>query len=552
MKSNEVEKLRAKISAIEKFPDQNPNPVIKMAFDGSLLYANPASNYLLHAWQIELGDKLDRRLLHHALSQSTELETLEIEVKDRWYSFYIVPVPDMNFINMYGNEITASKQNTRILSALNFASSPLLLSNYRGELRFYNIATKKLFHRLYPKENRLEVRLLSHLLPNLPALNTLKYPYNVEFKINSSTIEVFVDQVEGDEEEYCIEIKDLTGLRRSQLEIQQLIHKIAAGDFTERIESHEYEGFLNQISTSINHMLDALNKALQSITTIGIDLTDNIPSLRASSVTLSSVSTEQSMASTQVVQTLGEISKELDYNVHHSQEALEVTDQAVQTGTLGQKNMLASLRMMKELNQEMAEVKKSMRQINDITFQTELLSLNAAVEAARAKEEGRGFSVVAQEVRRLAQTCAQTASKTEEVTERVTKLVQKGHVAMEETANYFQMLLNGVLTIKNSAEDIALNSKKHSQMITELHKTILEIERGSTTVQKQSSSLEHSVQSLLNQSDLLESILKQFQFREQDNNLSAMEQLELDPEMARSILRWIHKNQHRFNPGNIE
>ena len=98
------------------------------------------------------------------------------------------------------------------------------------------------------------------------------YPYNVEFKINSSTIEVFVDQVVGDEEEYCIEIKDLTGLRRSQLEIQQLIHKIAAGDFTERIDSHEYDGFLNQISTSINHMLDALNKALQSITTIGMSM----------------------------------------------------------------------------------------------------------------------------------------------------------------------------------------------------------------------------------------------------------------------------------------
>jgi methyl-accepting chemotaxis protein len=240
------------------------------------------------------------------------------------------------------------------------------------------------------------------------------------------------------------------------------------------------------------------------------------------------------------------ISKELDHNVTSSHEALEATAKVVETGELGHKNMLASLEMIKELTQEMIEVKKSMRQINDITFQTELLSLNAAVEAARSKEEGRGFSVVAQEVRRLAQTCAQTASKTEEVTERVFALVEHGNIAMEQTASYFQQLLDGVLAIKKTAEDIASNSNKHSQMITELHKAILEIEHGANTVEKQSISLQTSVQSLSQQSDQLESILKDFEFREQEVNISTIEQLELDPKMARSILRWIQQNQHRI------
>jgi class 3 adenylate cyclase len=121
------------MKAITKFPDQNPNPVLKTSMAGQLLYANTAGMEIREVWGIELGDAVPRAIRDASLLAHGE--ALELEVGERTFSFYVVPVPEFDFINIYGTDISAAKDNERILMKLAKYFSPQVYESiFTGDL----------------------------------------------------------------------------------------------------------------------------------------------------------------------------------------------------------------------------------------------------------------------------------------------------------------------------------------------------------------------------------------------------------------------------------
>ncbi|MBM75415.1 MAG: hypothetical protein CMK59_08430 [Proteobacteria bacterium] len=100
-----IEVLQNKIDVLTKFPDHNPNPVLKMDLKGTSLYSNTAGLNILNAWGIELGESLPGPFLEHVASGSSE--PLEYPVGASVFLFHIVSVPQFEFVNIYGTDITA-------------------------------------------------------------------------------------------------------------------------------------------------------------------------------------------------------------------------------------------------------------------------------------------------------------------------------------------------------------------------------------------------------------------------------------------------------------
>ncbi|MFP5342322.1 MAG: adenylate/guanylate cyclase domain-containing protein [Candidatus Limnocylindria bacterium] len=98
--------------AIAKFPDQNPNPVFRFRWDGTLAYANPASAPIIAAIGCAVGQHLSVELLEPLLAQvrDRDIGVVEIEADDRIYLLKAVDVPAFGFINVYGTDITAARQ----------------------------------------------------------------------------------------------------------------------------------------------------------------------------------------------------------------------------------------------------------------------------------------------------------------------------------------------------------------------------------------------------------------------------------------------------------
>ncbi len=100
------------IRTLSKFPDENPGPVLRADPDGKLLYANPASAPLLQEWRIKVGEQLSAEF-RTQLDQARQKESsyaLPWDCGERTFSLVLTPIPEENYINIYGQDITESKQ----------------------------------------------------------------------------------------------------------------------------------------------------------------------------------------------------------------------------------------------------------------------------------------------------------------------------------------------------------------------------------------------------------------------------------------------------------
>ncbi len=102
--------------AIVKFPDQNPNPVLRIAWDGRLVYANPASAGLTAGLGLALGTTLPGDLRDALLdrARAADRDPLEVEAGDRTYALLPVDVPEFGFVNVYGTDVTAVRERERL------------------------------------------------------------------------------------------------------------------------------------------------------------------------------------------------------------------------------------------------------------------------------------------------------------------------------------------------------------------------------------------------------------------------------------------------------
>ena len=102
--------------AIVKFPDQNPNPVFRISWDGRLVYANPASADLLAGLGLSIGDRLPDALRLELLERARRAarETVDLWSGDRSYALLPVDVPEFAFVNVYGTDITAARERERL------------------------------------------------------------------------------------------------------------------------------------------------------------------------------------------------------------------------------------------------------------------------------------------------------------------------------------------------------------------------------------------------------------------------------------------------------
>ncbi|MEO7117661.1 MAG: hypothetical protein ABIZ34_01680, partial [Candidatus Limnocylindrales bacterium] len=133
--------LEREIEAINRFPGQNPHPVLRIDRDGVLLYANDSSRPITSAWSVAVGDRLDDATLSdlRAAAAATPPGTIEMHHEGRTYSVLAVDVPELQVTNLYGTDITAAKAIDRFPSG---NPNPVLRMSSEGTLLYANDASQ--------------------------------------------------------------------------------------------------------------------------------------------------------------------------------------------------------------------------------------------------------------------------------------------------------------------------------------------------------------------------------------------------------------------------
>ena len=151
--------------------------------------------------------------------------------------------------------------------------------------------------------------------------------------------------------------------------------------------------------------------------------------------------------------------------------------------------MKSLMEEMDRINETSKKIQNIIADIEDIASQTNLLSLNAAIEAARAGDAGRGFAVVAEQIRKLAEQSAQSAVDTRSLIEGSLQEIENGNMAAEAAADSLEQIVTGVKEIAADAKRLSEESKAQAQAMEQAEVGVNQI---SEVVQSNSASAEES------------------------------------------------------------
>lgn len=226
----------------------------------------------------------------------------------------------------------------------------------------------------------------------------------------------------------------------------------------------------------------------KSVNRVLIDLSETSGNLHSLSSSLTSTghklaegSTEQAASIQETSSTLEESSSMVHQTTQNTKEADILAKRTKEAAAKGDSEMQTMLEAMKELKNSSGEIGKIIKVIDEIAFQTNILSLNAAVEAARAGDAGKGFAVVAEEVRNLAQRSAQAAKDTAGI--------------IESNINLSEKCLGITEQVSGSLSDINNESNKVSELLGEITTASQEQEIGIGQINKAISQMESVLQS---------------------------------------------------------
>ena len=335
--------------------------------------------------------------------------------------------------------------------------------------------------------------------------------------------EVIVAMSKGDLKMPCkYESPDEVGitadaLRSSQATLSGIITtlddtlgRVAAGDFTATLNSR-FPGDLENIERSLNHLLKQLNEVMGQLRTAGDQVSSGADQVSSGAQALAQGATEQASSVEELSATIASISVASKQN---AQTAIHARDLGNQAGTaIGQCNarMQDMLSAMEDISTSSDRISKIIKSIEDIAFQTNILALNAAVEAARAGgSAGKGFSVVADEVRQLAGKSAAASKDTATLIEQSLKAVERGSTIATETAQSLgeaSQLAQGAV---ESIEEIAAASEQEADSIEQI---TIGIDQISAVVQTNSATSEESAaasEELSGQAQMMHNLLGRF------------------------------------------
>ncbi len=301
-------------------------------------------------------------------------------------------------------------------------------------------------------------------------------------------------------------------LRKTIEDIGRILGEMADGNIGVDVTKNEayYIGDFQILAESLKRIRTNLTGVICDISQIANEVDSGANQVSAGAQALSQGTSQQRDSMERLVSNITDITAQVQSSTIRCGNASDLVDRATGYAAEADTKMEQLITATRNIDQSSAQIESIIKTIEDIAFQTNILALNASVEATRAGEAGKGFSVVSGEVRSLAAKSAEAARNTSELIGRSIQDVKTGNESSNVAISAMQVISECIQSIKTLMDEIAAASVQQSEMIISVENRVKEV---SKVIQTNSAAAEKSAavsNELSDQARTLNQLIGQF------------------------------------------